>query len=52
MLMGLSEGRKIAIERVRNLHGASIELHIRITVEGVEEAAERVGKSGPKKVVK
>lgn len=50
MLMGLNEGRKIVIEHVRNLHGASNELHIRITVEEVEEAADRVGKSDPKVV--
>ena len=50
MLMGLNEGRKIIIEHVRNLHGASNELHIRITVEEVEEAAERVSRSDPKVV--
>ena len=50
MLMGLNEGRKIIIEHVRNLHGASNELHIRITVEEVEEAAERVSKSDLKVV--
>ena len=52
MLMGLSEGRKIIIEHVRNLHGASNELHIRITVEEVEEVTERIGKSSPKVVKK
>lgn len=52
MLMGLSEGRRIIIEHVRNLHGASNELHIRITVKEVEEVTEQVGKSGPKVVKK
>ena len=50
MLMGLNEGRKIIIEHVRNLHGASNELHIRITVEEVEEITKRVSKGSPKMI--
>ena len=52
MLMGLGEGRRIIIEHVRNLHGASNQLGIRITVEEVQEATEQVGRSGPKMIKK
>ena len=52
MLMGLGEGRRIIIEHVRNLHGASNQLGIRITVEEVQDATEQVGRSGPKVIKK
>ena len=52
ILMGLGEGRRIIIEHVRNLHGASNQLGIRITVEEVQDATEQVGRSGPKVIKK
>ena len=52
LLMGLGEGRRIIIEHVRNLHGASNQLGIRITVEEVQDATEQVGRSGPKVIKK
>ena len=50
--LGLEEGRDIIIRHVRNVHGASNGLGIRITIEEVDEAEEQVGKSGPKVVKK
>ena len=48
MLLGLKEGRDIIIRHVRNLHRASNELGIRITIEEVNQATAQVEKSGPK----
>lgn len=50
ILLGLKEGREIIIRHVRNVHGASNELGIRITIEEIDEAEAQVRKSGPKVV--
>ena len=46
----VQEGRDIIIRHVHNVHGASNELGIRITIEEVREAEAQVGRSGPKAV--
>lgn len=48
MLLGLKEGRDIIIRHVNNLHGASNQLGIRITIEEVNQATAQVKESGPK----
>ena len=50
MLLGLKERRRIIIQHVRNVHGASNGLGIRITMEEIGEAEAQIGKSGPKVV--
>lgn len=52
LLLGLKEGRDIVIRHVRNVHGASNGLGIRITIEEVDQATAQINKSNPRVVKK